>query len=100
MADEALSLKENTPGKFFVDSTCIGCDVCLIEGPKYFTRLSSRPLSVRATDDPRIFEANAEDLKKSLGKVFVSCQPQTPQEEEEMRGVMEICPTASIGEKP
>jgi ferredoxin len=31
-------VKENTPGAFYVDSSCIDCDVCRETAPKNFTR--------------------------------------------------------------
>jgi ferredoxin len=38
MADKQLKNPENVPGKYYVDSTCIDCDLCRNLAPKTFTR--------------------------------------------------------------
>ena len=38
MPDPNDRVKENVPGAFYVDSTCIDCDVCRDMAPENFTR--------------------------------------------------------------
>ena len=38
MPDPNDKVKENAPGAFYVDSSCIDCDVCRETAPKNFTR--------------------------------------------------------------
>ena len=38
MADKNDKQPENVPGKFFVDSCCIDCDLCRDSVPDFFTR--------------------------------------------------------------
>ena len=37
-ADQNNRVSENVPGPFYVDSTCIDCDVCRDLAPENFTR--------------------------------------------------------------
>ena len=37
-ADKNERVSENVPGPFYVDSTCIDCDVCRDAAPENFTR--------------------------------------------------------------
>ena len=37
-ADHNARVAENAPGPFYVDSTCIDCDVCRDAAPENFTR--------------------------------------------------------------
>ena len=37
-ADPNARVEENAPGPFYVDSTCIDCDVCRDAAPANFTR--------------------------------------------------------------
>jgi ferredoxin len=99
MADPKLRLAQNAPGKFFVDASCIGCDVCVNEGPDFFTLLSGTPLTARPTSDPRVVEADADDVRAAMGKAVVSRQPRTPAEVDAMREILSLCPTNSIGEE-
>src|SRR5688572_30231137 len=98
MADVALRLTENAQGKFFVDSTCIACEACVLVAPEYFSMLPGLPLLVKTTDSPDIVVADALVLRKSIGKAYVHCQPQNNQEQIQLRDAMSICPTDSIGE--
>ena len=73
MADLDQKVPENVAGRFFVDATCIDCDLCRETAPANFTRL----------DDE--------------GYSYVFNQPSTPEEEEACRVAMEECPVEAIG---
>ena len=64
-------LPQNTPGEFFVDSSCIDCDQC-------------RQIA------PTVFRAHGEHS-------IVTHQPKTPQETLRAEMALLACPTASIG---
>lgn len=66
-------LIENTPGSFYVDSSCIDCDHCRSHAPEFFTR--------------------NDDIVMSI----VQRQPTTDAEIKLCREAMEGCPTDSIG---
>jgi ferredoxin len=74
MADREDKNVENVPGKFYVDSQCIDCDLCRETAPNNFTR--------------------AEDE----GYSYVFKQPTTPDEIAQSREAMEGCPVEAIGE--
>ena len=74
MADREDKNVENVPGKFYVDSQCIDCDLCRETAPNSFTR--------------------AEDE----GYSYVFKQPETPEEIAQAREAMEGCPVEAIGE--
>jgi ferredoxin len=74
MADLDDKLPDNVPGKWYVDSNCIDCDVC-------------------RTTAPTNFEANEDE-----GYSFVSKQPENDEETELMEEAMESCPTEAIGD--
>ncbi len=65
-------LPQNVPGPYYVDSTCIDCDMCRTTAPEFFRR-----------DD-------------ELGMSVVYRQPVTPEEFKLADEAME-CPTDSIG---
>ncbi len=71
MAQASLKLPENVPGDFFVDSTCIDCDLC-------------RQLA------PSTFKENGEHS-------VVYQQPMTESEKLDAFRALVTCPTASIG---
>lgn len=71
MADSNKAVKENIPGEFFVDATCIDCDTCRQLAPKVFA--DAGPYS------------------------FVHTQPATPQDERNALRALLSCPTGSIG---
>jgi glyoxylase-like metal-dependent hydrolase (beta-lactamase superfamily II)/ferredoxin len=71
MADPRKRLEGNTPGGFYVDSTCIDCDLCRQLAPEVFG--SQGELSV------------------------VHHQPASPQELRHAEMALVTCPTASIG---
>lgn len=71
MASPQKRLRENVPGDFFVDSTCIDCDTC-------------RQLA------PEVFAEGAEYS-------FVHAQPKAPQARRKALQALLACPTGSIG---
>ncbi len=73
MADLTQRTPENVPGRFYVDDTCIDCDLCHETAPANFTR-------------------NEEE-----GRNFVFRQPQTPKEEELCQWALDACPVEAIG---
>lgn len=73
MADKSARLKDNVPGKYFVDDTCIDCDACRATAPDNFAR-------------------NDDD-----GYSYVSKQPESDEEKQLCVDAMEGCPVESIG---
>ncbi len=74
MADRAQKVPENLPGPFFVDATCIDCELCREAAPANFTRQD-------------------ED-----GYSFVFKQPVGDEEEAACRSALEECPVEAIGD--
>jgi len=75
MADPTDKVEGSVPGKYYVDSNCIDCDVCRDTAPNNF-------------------KADEEE-----GFSFVFKQPENEEEEEEQcRDAMESCPVESIGD--
>jgi len=74
MADPSDKLPDNVPGKFYVDSSCIDCDVC-------------------RTTAPNNFEANEDE-----GYSYVSKQPENDEEVAQCEEAMESCPVEAIGD--
>jgi len=64
----------NAPGAFYVDSSCIDCDLCR----------ETAPASFRRNDD--------------IGLSIVFRQPVTAEEARQAREALESCPTDSIGD--
>ena len=73
MADLTQRVPENVAGRYFVDSTCIDCDLCRETAPANFVR------------------------KDSSGYSFVIKQPGTPAEEAACLAAIEECPVEAIG---
>ncbi len=73
MADIDQKVTENVAGRFYVDVTCIDCDLCRETAPANFVR----------QDDE--------------GYSYVSAQPNTPAEEASCLAAMEECPVEAIG---
>jgi ferredoxin len=73
MAEKLNRLPQNVPGPFYVDSSCIDCDLCRVIAPAVFKR-----------DD-------------ETGVSYVYRQPVNP---DELAEAMEAlgCPTESIGD--
>jgi ferredoxin len=74
MAEIRDKLSDNAPGKFFVDSQCIDCDVCRDTSPANFRR-------------------NDEN-----GYSYVYKQPETDEERELCEEALNACPVEAIGE--
>ena len=73
MALVELKREENVGGDFFVDTTCIDCDLCRETAPANFKR----------NDDG--------------GHSYVYKQPESPDEEALCKEAMEGCPVEAIG---
>jgi ferredoxin len=73
MADHTQKVPENVAGRFYVDRTCIDCDLCRETAPANFIRQDEQ------------------------GYSFVSCQPRDETEEEACLSAMEECPVEAIG---
>ncbi len=99
MADNVLRLKNNIDGNFFVDATCVGCDMCVIDAPKFFKKTEPNFNFSKAADGV-VVTISEEEAKALYGKAFVYYQPTTELEKNEIRDTMLICPTDSIGEVP
>ncbi|WP_435015447.1 ferredoxin [Tundrisphaera sp. TA3] len=74
MADIEQKVAENIQGRFFVDATCIDCELCRETAPKNFTR----------QDDG--------------GYSYVNHQPETSEEEAACLFALEECPVEAIGD--
>ncbi|WZO96710.1 ferredoxin [Isosphaeraceae bacterium EP7] len=76
MADKTRKVAENVPGRYFVDVTCIDCDLCRETAPGNFSRQDKARYS------------------------FVSHQPLDPAEETACMVALEECPVEAIGYLP
>jgi ferredoxin len=74
MADPSDKVADNVSGKFYVDSSCIDCDVC-------------------RTTAPDNFMANEDE-----GYSYVFKQPENEDEEALCQEAMEGCPVEAIGD--
>ena len=68
----AEKIKENVPGKYYVDTNCIGCTIC----PEIA---------------PGLFKSNHEE-----GYEYVCKQPSSEEEEKLCAEAMDICPVNAI----
>ena len=73
MADPSAKVPENEPGRYYVDTRCIDCDVCRDLAPDNFTRYEDG------------------------GYSFVFQQPASEEEERLCREALEACPVEAIG---
>ena len=73
MPDRAAKLPDNRPGRYYVDSRCIDCDVCRDIAPANFRRAGAK------------------------GYAFVYQQPQNEHEEQLCREALAACPVEAIG---
>lgn len=73
MADVGQKVAENVPGPFYVDRTCIDCELCRETAPDHFAR----------QDD--------------AGYSYVARQPSGPAEEAACQAALEECPVEAIG---
>jgi ferredoxin len=74
MAVRNIRVPENVPGRFYVDATCIDCDLCRETAPGNFRR----------NDDER--------------RSYVARQPSGPEEEAACLAALEECPVEAIGQ--
>ena len=74
MANPSDRLPQNVPGSFYVDSTCIDCDLCRETAPTVFAR------------------------HDESGYSFVQRQPATPEEIELAQEARAGCPVEAIGD--
>lgn len=73
MAEKINRLPENVPGPYYIDSTCIDCDMCRSTAPDFFRR------------------------DEEIGMSIVYRQPVTPEEFALAEEAKQGCPTESIG---
>ena len=73
MADITRRVPQNAPGKFYVDDTCIYCDLYVEIVPAIYAEHNDR------------------------GWAYVLRQPQTPEEIRLAMEAVDACPTESIG---
>jgi ferredoxin len=73
MANLSDKVPENVKGHYYVDRSCIYCDLCKQTAPNNFKEINA------------------------MGWAAVFKQPKTPEEEKACREAMEGCPTESIG---
>ena len=76
MSEKMRKLKENQPGKYYVDQHCIGCMLCSEIAPDNF-----RPSS---------------DVDCEVAYLFVYKQPSTEQEDDLCSESMDVCPVDAI----
>jgi ferredoxin len=74
MADRSTKVPENVPGRYYVDVTCIDCDLCRETAPRSFRR-------------------NDEDRRS-----YVVQQPSGLEEEAACLAALEECPVEAIGQ--
>lgn len=74
MADPKNKVAETVPGRYYVDTQCIDCDVCRVTAPANFQR------------------------NEDKGYSFVSRQPASPEEEAQCQEAMDCCPVEAIGD--
>jgi ferredoxin len=73
MAEKTERLMQNAAGAYYVDSSCVDCDLCRNTAPDFFKR-----------DD-------------EIGMSFVYHQPSTPEELTLAEEARQGCPSESIG---
>jgi ferredoxin len=74
MADPSDKVEGSAPGRYYVDSSCIDCDVCRETAPNNF----------RANEDE--------------GFSYVFKQPANDEEEAQCQEALESCPVEAIGD--
>ena len=73
MADKNSKNRDNVPGKYYVDDSCIACDACTVESPKSFA------------------------MNDREQHAFVNFQPTTPDEIKDAENAIAACPVEAIG---
>ena len=74
MADRTLKYPQNVVGRYYVDSSCIDCDLCRETAPTLFTR------------------------NEDGGYSYVFKQPATEEEIQSMAMAMNGCPVEAVGD--
>ncbi|GAB4365980.1 MAG: ferredoxin [Spirochaetales bacterium] len=72
MADKANRIPDNVPGKYYVDESCIGCNLCFSTAPS-------------------VFAMNADE------KAYVMKQPDES-ELADVQAALDSCPVSAIGD--
>jgi ferredoxin len=73
MANKDDRHSDNVPGKLYVDTQCIDCDVCRVTAPNNFGRQEEKGFS------------------------YVIKQAETPEEEAQCQEAIDSCPVEAIG---
>ena len=73
MANRSQKTPENVPGPYYVDDSCIDCDLCRTVAPEFFSRFDEG------------------------GYTIVHRQPVTPEDYAQAQTGLTSCPTDSIG---
>ena len=73
MADKTRKVPENVPGRYYVDETCIDCDLCRETAPANFQRNDEQGFS------------------------YVYKQPESPEEETLCKDALDNCAVEAIG---
>ncbi|MGM0419742.1 MAG: ferredoxin [Bacillota bacterium] len=74
MADVESKVPENVDGPYYVDETCIACEVCLGEAPDNF------------------------EMSDDGSYAFVAKQPENDEEKEQCDSALASCPVDAIGD--
>ncbi len=74
MPDKSKRVAKTVPGKYYVDQTCIDCNLCRETAKKNFQR------------------------NEDGGYSYVSAQPASPAETNDCRQALEECPVQAIGD--
>ena len=73
MANKNAKFKQNIDGKYYVDDSCIACDACCVEAPKFFA------------------------MNDDEGHAYVKLQPITPDDLTDAENALAACPVEAIG---
>ena len=74
MASPTDKVAESVPGRYYVDTQCIDCDVCRVTAPANFQR------------------------EEAQGYSYDFRQPESPEEEASCQEAMDSCPVEAIGD--
>lgn len=74
MAEKQKRLSENVAGKFYIDSECINCELCVEIAPSFFK------------------------TESVSGNQYVYKQPTLPSEISKVKEAIDSCPTEAIGD--
>jgi ferredoxin len=73
MADKNAKYEQNIRGSYYVDDSCIACDACCVEAPRFFA------------------------MNDDEGHAYVKLQPMTAEEKQEAENALAACPVEAIG---